>query len=100
MAYIKARIEDFTQEEIRLVQIAALAVWEEIACDCFVNENGEPDESVTLSQETVLELVSDAMRVEEMLKRMKHPGLAKKLGDMSHISDLFKSVFKNKIYGY
>lgn len=42
---------------------AMMKTWQSIGADCLVNERGEPDESVTLSREEVIELVTDADRL-------------------------------------
>jgi len=42
---------------------AALRTWNAIGADCLVNEDGQPDQSVTLSKEEVIELVVDAGRM-------------------------------------
>lgn len=39
---------------------SAIRTWDVIGGDCLVDENGYPDESVTLKRETVCEIVSDA----------------------------------------
>jgi len=39
--------------------------WDSISSDCFIDENGEPDESITLTRDEVLELVFDAGRLED-----------------------------------
>jgi hypothetical protein len=45
------------------IKRAALRVWDYIAADCLVNEEGEPDESVHMHRDQVVELVIDADRL-------------------------------------
>lgn len=59
--------EEFEERIIR----AANRTWQVIGGDCLVNEDGEPDESVTMSRETVCEIVSDADYM------LTHGGLSK-----------------------
>jgi hypothetical protein len=97
--FTKANPADFTAEELKTIQTAALRVWDEIAGDCLVDENGQPDESATLPRDQVVELVCDANRLEEAL-RHKHPELATRINNLYNISDLVTPAFKHKIYGY
>ena len=42
----------------------ARRTWDQIAGDCLVNEDGEPDESVTLPRADVMEITCDADHME------------------------------------
>lgn len=45
--------------EIRIENMAS-RTWDAIGYDCLVNDMGEPDESVTMSRDEVMEIVADA----------------------------------------
>jgi hypothetical protein len=72
----------FTPEELPILQKCAYAVWSELACDAIVSlaeAKGKNPESYSLSRAEVLEMVFDASRLEQYLKRRGHHALAVKI---------------------
>ena len=66
----------FTPEELREVRSAALRLWNEIAYDAF-EAGGRRRKS--LKRAEVVELVCDAGRLEDQLRRMNRKELAEKI---------------------
>lgn len=64
MATRKRPILPATEDEMREIRAAAHAVWEEIASDIFGEESAS-----SIPRSEVIELVADANRLGDMLKR-------------------------------
>lgn len=101
-----------TPEELRLLDYAAEGVWQAIGCDVLqaLGEGKRNPDSVTVSRSTVIELVMDANRLEDELRRDMTPGLSAlfpdiQSGNWGHsiaaLSAYLKAdVFKFSRYGF
>jgi Mg2+/Co2+ transporter CorB len=93
----------FTDEERKLIQSAALRVWNEIASDIFlsVTDSGDVAENdVTIPREEVIELVLDADRTTEMLQRMKAPAdLIARVKRAGSMVSVVSPAFRHTSYG-
>jgi len=88
--------KEFKERVIR----AAYRTWAAIGADCLIDEDGELDESATMSREEVIQMVTDADRIKF------HGGLSKadaeefyKLSRKDRNS-LMKEAFPYKNYGW
>ena len=54
-----------TDDMKQRIAYALMRTWQAIGADCLVNEDGQPDESITLPRDHVIELVVDADRLHE-----------------------------------
>ena len=69
----------FTDAEKKLIQSAALAVWDECAYDLLqlkAEETGKSINSVTVSRAEVMEIALDAGRCEDRLRRGNSVGVS------------------------
>jgi hypothetical protein len=99
----------FTPEELKIIGDAAQAVWNEIGYDVLQaigQEKGGSAESATVKKSDVIEMVLDAGRLEDQLKRTKgvtddlQERVRKDLYSGSIIERyLGRSVFTFAIYG-
>lgn len=89
-----------TEEEEKLAINALNDVWQYIAGDCLVDENGHPDESKTLPRRDVFELCMDANRPSDIGKLSRE--LEQKLYDLSPAAQrsLAKKAFPYGRYGW
>lgn len=81
----KPKVE-FTDEEKKLIQGAAHAVWDECGYDVLqavAQEKKKPIERVTCSRAEVIEIALDAGRTEERLIK-NHPELVKKMQEADY----------------
>lgn len=74
---------DLSESEIRLIQSDARAVWDEIAYDCFTALQDEGQDPV-MPRDQVLELVIDAGRLDEMMRRRGHRDLVPRWDRLSY----------------
>jgi hypothetical protein len=99
----------FTPEELKVIGSVANRVWSEIAHDCLSSE-GDGAGLGTLKRDEVIELVMDANRLEDALKReVKRAGLdetfMKRVEEDIYSKEsqierhLSKDVFKHSRYG-
>jgi hypothetical protein len=97
--------EPFTATELAAVQAAALAVWNHVGGDCLqamAEERGKPVERVTIPRADVMEIVLDADRTEEELRRRRSaPELLAKVRDSGYEELLaaIRPAFPHARYG-
>lgn len=87
---------DFNEDEVKEIHSAALRVWQEIAGDCF--EEGMPK---SMPRSHVIELVCDASRLEQQIRR-KNPALAARVEKTDYFKvliPLLKPAFPHARYG-
>lgn len=75
---------EFSREELRAIENAAVAVWHEIGGDCIqatADEKGVSPEEIVIRKHVVVELVCDAGRLEQRLAR-NNKALAEKVRNL------------------
>jgi hypothetical protein len=99
----------FSDTELGIIASAARRVWDEIGHDllqCVADEKGKDINAVTLSRANVIEVITDASRLEDELKRRHVEGdfLTRVETDLyktkhSVIDKHLKTVFVHGRYG-
>jgi len=97
----------FTDDDVKVIQGAAQTVWHTIGYDClqgmaqFGYKKPRPVESVTMSRRDVLDVVLDAGRLDEELRRQKRPDLVEKFNmlDYKQQNTLVRPAFPHTRYG-
>lgn len=80
----KATTKKFTDDERKIIASAAHAVWNEIGYDVLQavgEENGRGAEAATVSKADVIEMVLDASRLEDQLRRGDGKALVQRVAD-------------------
>jgi hypothetical protein len=93
----------FTDDELKTIHSAARSVWDEIGYDVLqatAEERGRDINAVTVTRAVVLELVVDAGRLNDALRR-KHADLAKRFDALDYPTMLrvLKPAFSYARYG-
>lgn len=88
------------EEMVERIHKMALRTWSAIGADALINEDGEFDESVTLTRDEVIEIVGDADRMlyyggdkEAYEEYLKIDGWDAKC-------EILEGAFKFEVYGY
>lgn len=92
----------FTEDELKLIHSAAHTVWNDIGYDLLqavADEKGKHINAVTISRANVVEVVCDASRLEEQLRRSGHKELAEKVSNCIGIQKWVKPAFTYTRYG-
>ena len=86
----------YTEEEKKLIFDAANQVWAEVASDYLALSDGK-----SIPRNEVIEVVSDAGRMDQILERKGHKDLAKKWGgeDLKSVQKILRPVFPYARYG-
>lgn len=103
-------LDALADDEKKLIQRAAMAVWEEVAYDCLqatAEEKGKSINSITMRRSTIVEIVLDASRLEERLKRLVAKGEFSQKSydiffnnlDYKHRQEVVKGAFAFTHYG-
>ena len=109
---------NLSETDVRIITMAAHGVWEQVAGDCLnsiAEYKGKDPEAVTMSRAEVIEVVLDACRLEDELKRHKLSPECKHFIDVWHefryqhpenqlardlIKILMRETFTYSRYGY
>jgi hypothetical protein len=84
--------KQFTTDEVKIIHDAAHAVWNEVAGDYLELTEGKP-----IKRAEVVEVVCDASRLEQQVRR-KHPELAEKISNASNLEKVVTPAFKYRTY--